>query len=169
MFPAHFLTIPAHFLDVANTSKMYHVYNVKYTQIEALLSIRFTKCIKTSQASLIMAVWRKLTKLSHWVFWEIATDSKYSSHCSFLVLDCSHAKYRGPLFHGMDRTGPDRTKFTHYCPEQTGRIRYHVRCSVASHCSGNSGNTFSFTCYSDYVAKTLHNMHTTAKNSIHCQ
>ena len=28
-------TFPVHFLDVAYTSKMYHVYNVKYTQIEA--------------------------------------------------------------------------------------------------------------------------------------
>ena len=34
-FHAHFLTFPVHFLDVAYTSKIYHVYNIKYTQIEA--------------------------------------------------------------------------------------------------------------------------------------
>ena len=64
---------------------------------------------------------------------------------------------------------PDWTKFTHYSPERTGRIRYHVSCSIVSHCSGNSGNTFSLTTYSDYITKSLHNTHTTAKNSIRCQ
>ena len=58
--------------------------------------------------------------------------------------------YWCPLFH---RT--DRTKFTHYSPEGTGRIRYHVRCSIANHCSGNSGNTLSLASYSDYVAHTM--------------
>ena len=68
----------------------------------------------------------------------------------------------------ISQTGPDRTKFTHCSSEWTGQIRCHVRCSIASHYSGNSGNTFSLTPYSDYITKTLHNTHPTAKNIIQC-
>ena len=69
---------------------------------------------------------------------------------------------RDPLFHGTDRT-----KLRH-SPKRTGQIRCHVRCSIPSHYSGNSGNTFSLTSNSNYITEALHNTHTTAKNSIHC-
>ena len=93
---------------------------------------------------------------------------KSSHHYPQQSHDLGYWRQQKLLGSTISQTELDWTKFTHYSLERPGQIRYHVRCSIASHYSDNSGNTFSLTSYSDYITKTLHNTHTMAKNSIHC-
>ena len=66
-----------------------------------------------------------------------------------------------------ERTGPDRTKFTHYSPERTGRLSITWGTQLLSVLTGASLLMLFGYVIVTRIAKTRHISHTMAKNGFY--